>query len=258
MTRFPETDEDVAVAISMQFLAEKIFEPSLYGAVPQYSEILQVIIRSMGDYCSPIRDDYSTRAWSAEAWSAILAHPDYMTVRENQCKVLADNLFDRIAILCPQDKAEAFKGDLLEKCIKPAVALCEKFHTSLHKFHLKGSSLLFFGHGKKVRYLENFYASPDDMICINVLQNRKTLHLPKESSAHDGRALQRQVHPVGAVLPALYLQKAQRNENDPQEPIVVCKQKALVAYGLSAEWKRYKDAAERTLASKLLAIRIGI
>lgn len=55
MSIFSETDEDVAVAISMQFLAEKIFEPSLYGAVPQYSEILQVIIRSMGDYCSPIR-----------------------------------------------------------------------------------------------------------------------------------------------------------------------------------------------------------
>lgn len=96
------------------------------------------------------------------------------------------------------------------------------------------------------------------MICINALQNRKTLHLSKESSAHSERNSQRQLQPVGAVLPALYLQKAQRNENDPQEPIVVCKQKVLVAYGSSAEWKRYEDAVERTLVSKLLAIRIGI
>lgn len=180
-----------------------------------------------------------------------------MTARENRCNVLADHLFDRIAILCPQDKAEAFKGDLLDKCIKPAVTLCEKFHTSLHKFYFKNSPLLFFGRKKDLRYPHNLHEWLDNMICTNILQNRKTLHLSKESSAHSERNSQRQLQPVGAVLPALYLQKAQRNENDPQEPIVVCKQKALVAYGSSAEWKRYKDAAEQTIVSKLLAIRIG-
>ena len=57
MSTLSETDEDVAVAISMQFLVDRVFGSSLYGAVPQHSTILQSIIHSMGDYCSPIRGE---------------------------------------------------------------------------------------------------------------------------------------------------------------------------------------------------------
>lgn len=52
---FPETDEDIIIAIIMRFLDENIFQKILYGALPTEVQALSLVEASMQNHVEPKR-----------------------------------------------------------------------------------------------------------------------------------------------------------------------------------------------------------
>lgn len=232
ITEFPDTNQDAVTAIVMRFLHLEVFSKVLFDTVPNHVDILQQIEDSMRESVEPKRDLFAVRNWRAEAFTSLVSHPEFGSVRDERCKKLTVQLGKVFFILMPHlSSHKDLYISLDTKVIKPAMNLHEKIQTSIHLywFDLNEYGGLMAGGNDLARALE-LLDEFDQVDCDDVFNNRRRFNPAKLHSAHDRNEILHQLYPIGTLSPRLMMRQVGRGEII-REPSVVRKQRTLIAWG---------------------------
>ncbi len=66
------------------------------------------------------------RTWTAEAYHAILASPQFNAVRERRAKEMTHDLAHLLKVFVKKDRLQWFFQNLDANCVRPAMKLYEK------------------------------------------------------------------------------------------------------------------------------------
>ncbi|KAF6833718.1 hypothetical protein CMUS01_06465 [Colletotrichum musicola] len=251
---FPETDEDVIIAIIMRFLDENIFQKILYGALPTEVQTLTLIETSMQNHVEPKRDLFAIRTWSAEAYNAILSAHQFKKIRAASVEHLTRELASIFSILCARGKEESFHRQFEKHCIKPAMMLYEKMQVSTHHFYFDMNPYIMWGPEGELLSTPDFVDNLHDLDCRNILQNRKAFNVTKMDPPPTKRALYEHLLNVCTLAPALMMRQVGRKDVI-REPQVVRRQQMLVAYGPVEKRDSFQKDGDQTLLSHLCSAK---
>ncbi|KZL78432.1 hypothetical protein CT0861_04026 [Colletotrichum tofieldiae] len=251
---FPETDEDVIVAIIMRFLNDSIFQKVLYGSIANYVEVLSFVETALQNHVEPKRDLFAIRTWTAEAYNAILSSRDFTGCRDKKARELTVELAGVFKILCRKDKMEWFVKSMGEHCVRPAMQLYEKMLVSTNHFYFDINPYIMCGPNGEIQTSPDFFDNLQDIDCRNVLQNRKAVNLAKMDPPPSKMELYHHMLNVCTLTPALYMRRIGRNDSI-KEPQIVRRQQMLVAWGPQDKRAKFRENGERTLLYQLYCAR---
>ncbi|OHW89605.1 hypothetical protein CSPAE12_11829 [Colletotrichum incanum] len=251
---FPETDEDVIVAIIMRFLNDNIFQKVLYGSIGNYVEVLSFVETALQNHVEPKRDLFAIRTWTAEAYNAILSSRDFMGCRDKKMRELTTELAGIFKILCRKDKMEWTVKNFGEHCVKPAMQLYEKMLVSTNHFYFDINPYIMCGPNGEIQTSPDFFDNLQHLDCKNVLQNRKAVNLAKMDPPPSKMELYHNMLNVCTLTPALYMRQIGRNDSI-KEPQVVRRQQMLVAWGPQDKRVKFRETGDRTLLYHLYCAR---
>ncbi|KAF4980602.1 hypothetical protein FZEAL_3415 [Fusarium zealandicum] len=246
---FPETDEDIIMSMILRYLHDNIFQTVLYGSIHHYVEIVSFIENHMQASVEPKRDLFSVRSWTAEAYNALISAPQFRAVREKRRKEMIVELGEILKIFCTKEDWQWFLDNLSEQCVVPAMKLYEKMQVSTHHFYLDINPFIVRLAGE-LSMSPEFISSVKELDCKNMLQNRKAFSLDKMDPPPSRKELYHRLLNVCTVAPALYMRQIGQRDAI-KEPIVVRKQRMLVAWGSDEKRQAYLDDGDRTLVSRL-------
>ncbi|KAK2000893.1 hypothetical protein LX36DRAFT_629787 [Colletotrichum falcatum] len=251
---FPETDEDIVVAIIMRFLNDNIFQKVLYGSIADYVEVLSFVETALQNQVEPKRDLFAIRTWTAEAYNAILSSRDFTGCREKKERELTEEIASIFSILCRRDKMEWFSNNFGDHCIKPAMQLYEKMQVSTNHFYFDINPYIICGPDGEIETSPDFFDSLPELDCKNVLQNRKAVNLAKMDPQPSKMELYHHMLNVCTLTPALYMRQIGRNDSI-KEPQTVRRQQMLVAWGPQEKRIAFHENGDRTLLYHLYCAR---
>ncbi|KAK1658361.1 hypothetical protein BDP55DRAFT_565199 [Colletotrichum godetiae] len=247
---FPETDEDIVVAIIMRFINDNIFQKIMYGSIANYVEVLSFVETALQNHVDPKRDLFAIRTWTAEAYNAILSSRDFKGCREKKMRELTIELATIFKILSRKDKMEAFYKSFEQVCIKPAMQLYEKIQVSTNHFYFDINPYIVWGGDDEMQTSTDFLDSLQDLDCKNILQNRKAFNLMKIDPQPTKKELYHHLLNVCTLTPALYMRQIGRKDVI-KEPQLVRRQQMLVAWGPQEKRDKFQENGDRTLLSHL-------
>ncbi|KAK1977557.1 hypothetical protein LZ30DRAFT_601031 [Colletotrichum cereale] len=251
---FPETDEDIIVAIIMRFLNDNIFQKVLYGSIADYVEVLSLVETALQNYVEPKRDLFAIRTWTAEAYNAILSSRDFTGCRDKKARELTNELASMFRILCRRDQVEWFFKNFGDHCIKPAMQLYEKMQVSTNHFYFDINPYIICGPNGEIQTSPDFFDNLLDLDCKNVLQHRKAVNLAKMDPPPSKMELYHHMLNVCTLTPALYMRQIGRNDSI-KEPQTVRRQQMLVAWGSQEKRAKFHESGDRTLLYHLYCAR---
>ncbi|GKT44673.1 uncharacterized protein ColSpa_04854 [Colletotrichum spaethianum] len=251
---FPETDEDVIVAIIMRFLNDNIFQKVLYDAIASCVEVLSFVETALQNHVEPKRDLFAIRTWTAEAYNAILSSRQFMNCRDKKARELMNELAGIFKILCRRDQMEWFVKNFGEHCIKPAMQLYEKMLVSTNHFYFDINPYILCSPNGEIETSPDFFDCLHDLDCKNVLQNRKAVNLAKMDPPPSKMELYHHMLNVCTLTPALYMRQIGRNDSI-KEPQIVRRQQMLVAWGPQDKRAKFRESGDRTLLYHLYCAR---
>ncbi|KAK2051264.1 hypothetical protein LY76DRAFT_688464 [Colletotrichum caudatum] len=243
---FPETDEDIIVAIIMRFLNDNIFQKVLYGSIADYVEVLSFVETALQNQVEPKRDLFAIRTWTAEAYNAILSSRDFTCCRDKKARELTEELASVFKILCRRDKMEWFLNNFGDHCVKPAMHLYEKIQVSTNHFYFDINPYIICGPNGEIETSPDFLDNLRDLDCKNVLQNRKAVNFAKMDPPPSKMELYHHMFNVCTLTPALYMRQISRNDSI-KEPQTVRRQQMLVAWGPQEKRIKFHESGDRTL-----------
>ncbi|KAK2050056.1 hypothetical protein LZ31DRAFT_513383 [Colletotrichum somersetense] len=243
---FPETDEDIIVAIIMRFLNDNIFQKVLYGSIADYVEVLSFVETALQNQVEPKRDLFAIRTWTAEAYNAILSSRDFTCCRDKKARELTEELASVFKILCRRDKMEWFLNGFGDHCVKPAMQLYEKMQVSTNHFYFDINPYIICGPDGEIETSPDFLDNLLDLDCKNVLQNRKAVNFAKMDPPPSKMELYHHMFNVCTLTPALYMRQIGRNDSI-KEPQTVRRQQMLVAWGPQEKRIKFHESSDRTL-----------
>ncbi|KAL7941675.1 hypothetical protein V8C42DRAFT_334442 [Trichoderma barbatum] len=246
---FPETDEDIIVAIIMRFLNDHIFQKVLYGSAQNYTEMVSFIETQMQSAVEPKRDLFAVRTWTAESYSALMSAPQFKSVRTRRSRDMTLDLADILRIFCKKDKFAWFCQNIEENCIKPAMALYEKIQVSTHHFYLDIQPFIAWS-GSRFALSPEFVDNIEKLDCKNILQHRKAFNMSKIDPPPAKKDLYLNLFNVCTVAPALYIRQIGQRDAI-KAPSVVRKQQMLVAWGSEEERDEFVEDGKATLVALL-------
>lgn len=246
---FPETDEDIIVAIIMRYLNDHIFQKVLYGSGQQYTEMVSFIETQMQTAVEPKRDLFAVRTWTAESYNALMSAPQFKSVRARRSKDMTLDLADILRIFCKKDKFTWFCQNMEDNCVKPAMALYEKIQVSTHHFYLDIQPYISWS-GSRLSLSPEFVESIDKLDCRNILQNRKAFNMAKLDPQPTKKDLYVNLLNVCTVVPALYIRQIGQRDAI-KAPAVVRKQQMLVAWGPEEKRDKFTEEGDPSLVSHL-------
>ncbi|OHF00672.1 hypothetical protein CORC01_03989 [Colletotrichum orchidophilum] len=247
---FPETDEDIAVAIIMRFLNDNIFQKILYGAITNYVEVLSFVEIALQNHVDPKRDLFAIRTWTAEAYNAILSSREFKGCREKKMRELTIELAGIFRIFNRKDKIDGFYKSFEEHCIRPAMQLYEKIQVSTNHFYFDINPYIMWGGDDEMQTSTDFLDNLHDLDCKNILQNRKAFNLAKIDPQPTKKELYHHLLNVCTLTPALYMRQIGRKDVI-KEPQLVRRQQMLVAWGPQDKRDTFQENGDRTLLSQL-------
>ncbi|KXH56693.1 hypothetical protein CSAL01_10934 [Colletotrichum salicis] len=247
---FPETDEDVVVAIIIRFINDNIFQKIMYGSIANYVEVLSFVETALQNHVDPKRDLFAIRTWTAEAYNAILSSRDFKGCREKKMRELTIELATIFKIFSRKDKMDAFYKSFEQVCIKPAMQLYEKIQVSTNHFYFDINPYIVWGGDDELQTSPDFLDSLQDLDCKNILQNRKAFTLAKIDPQPTKKELYHHLLNICTLTPALYMRQIGRKDVI-KEPQLVRRQQMLVAWGPQAKRDKFQENGDRTLLSYL-------
>jgi len=197
----------------------------------------------------------------AEGYLAIMASPQFSSVRDKHAKEMTVALARLLRIFAKSDDVPGFILNMEEHCVRPAMRLYEKLQVSTHHFYLDLNPYLFWGAAggtgsdPQILASEDFYHHLDDFDCRNLVQNRKAVALAKMNPPPGLAELRRDMYNVCTVTPALYMRRVGRKDAI-KEPILVRKQQMLVAYGSQEKRAKFMQG-ERTILNHIYHYKIN-
>ncbi|OLN87211.1 hypothetical protein CCHL11_03529 [Colletotrichum chlorophyti] len=248
---FPETDEDLAIAIILRFLNENIFQRILYGTISNYVEALGFVEGALQTQVEPKRDIFAIRTWTAEAYNAILSSHPFKGCRAKKTEELTKELAGIFKLFCKKDHVAQFHEEFEKNCVVPAMRLYEKIQVSTNHFYFDINPYIMWGSQEG-----QFQTSPEFMTdlrnldCRNILQNRKAFNLDKIDPEPSQKELHYHLLNVCTIAPALYMRQIGRKDVI-RPPQSVRKQQMLVAWGTQEKRDMFQHDSERTLLSHL-------
>ncbi|KAJ0148140.1 hypothetical protein CTA2_723 [Colletotrichum tanaceti] len=251
---FPETDEDIVVAIIMRFLNENIFQTVLYGSLANCVEVISSVETLLQNHVEPKRDLFAIRTWTAEAYNAILSSREFGLLREKKTRELANELAGIFKIYCRKDKLEWLFRNMAERCVEPATRLYEKILVSTDHFYFDINPYVMCGPHGEILTSPDFFDGLRDLDCRNVLQNRRAVNVAKMDPAPARAELDLHMLNVCALHPALYMRRIGRNDSI-KEPQLVRRQQMLVAWGPQDRRAEFRQGGHRTLLYSLYCDR---
>ncbi|TFA99437.1 hypothetical protein CCMA1212_008747 [Trichoderma ghanense] len=246
---FPETDEDIIVAIIMRYLNDHIFQKVLYGSAQQYTEMVSFIETQMQTAVEPKRDLFAVRTWTAESYNALMSAPQFKGVRTRRSRDMTLDLADILRIFCKKDKFTWFCQNMEDNCVKPAMALYEKIQVSTNHFYLDIQPYIAWS-GSRLSLSPEFVESVDKLDCRNILQNRKAFNMAKLDPQPTKKELYLNLLNVCTVVPALYIRQIGQRDAI-KAPAVVRKQQMLVAWGPEEKRDKFTEEGDPSLVSLL-------
>ncbi|KAH0490468.1 hypothetical protein TgHK011_001935 [Trichoderma gracile] len=246
---FPETDEDIIVAIIMRYLNDHIFQKVLYGSAQQYTEMVSFIETQMQTAVEPKRDLFAVRTWTAESYNALMSAPQFKGVRTRRSRDMTLDLADILRIFCKKDKFTWFCQNMEDNCVKPAMALYEKIQVSTHHFYLDIQPYISWS-GSRLSLSPEFVESIDKLDCRNILHNRKAFNMAKLDPPPTKKELYVNMLNVCTVVPALYIRQIGQRDAI-KAPAVVRKQQMLVAWGPEEKRDKFTEEGDPSLVSLL-------
>ncbi|GFP52623.1 hypothetical protein TASIC1_0001077500 [Trichoderma asperellum] len=242
---FPETDEDIIVAIIMRFLNDHIFQKVLYGSAATYTEMVSFIETQMQTAVEPKRDLFAVRTWTAESYNALMSAPQFRSVRARRSRDLTITLADVLRIFCKKDKYQWFCQNMEERCIRPAMALYEKLQIATHHFYLDIQPYISWS-GNHIAHSQEFYECVENLDCKNILHNRKAFNMNKLDPRPTKTDLYDNLLNVCTVVPALYIRQIGQRDAI-KAPSIVRKQQVLVAWGPGEKREKFTEGADESL-----------
>ncbi|KAM0264685.1 hypothetical protein ACHAQJ_000510 [Trichoderma viride] len=247
---FPETDEDIIVAIIMRFLNDHIFQKVLYGSATEYTGMVSFIETQMQSAVEPKRDLFAVRTWTAESYNALMSAPQFRGVRARRSRDMTVSLADSLRIFCKKDKHPWFYQNMEERCIKPAMALYEKLQVATHHFYLDIQPYISWSPGNRIAPSEEFYECIEKLDCRNILHNRKAFNLAKLDLRPTKSELYSNLLNVCTVVPALYIRQIGQRDAI-KAPSIVRKQQMLVAWGPEEKREKFTEEGDPSLVHML-------
>ncbi|KAH6606693.1 hypothetical protein Trco_005846 [Trichoderma cornu-damae] len=247
---FPETDEDIVVAIILRFLNDHIFQKVLYGSVQNYIEMVSFLETQMQSAVEPKRDLFAVRTWTAESYNALMSAPQFKTVRARRSRDMTMDLADVLRIFCKKDKWQWFCQNTEERCIKPAMALYEKLQVSTHHFYLDIQPYISWSPGARLTLSQEFVECVEKLDCRNILHNRKAFHVAKIDPRPAKSDLYVNLLNVCTVVPALYIRQIGQRDAI-KAPSIVRKQQVLVAWGPEEKRAKFVEEGDQSLVALL-------
>jgi hypothetical protein len=123
----------------------------------------------------------------------------------------------------------------MRNVIQPAISLHAKFQTATSEYYVgELDSLNWAQVSANDRFPSTTLAVIDDLRnlkCINLLKNQKLFHLDKSDPKPTTRELLNNFRVFMTISPALYLRRCTQGGNAISEPVLVCPQQVLVAWG---------------------------
>ncbi|RFU81307.1 hypothetical protein TARUN_881 [Trichoderma arundinaceum] len=253
---FPETDEDIIVAIVMRFLNDHIFQKVLYGSAQNYTEMVSFIETQMQSAVEPKRADgfvtdlFAVRTWTGESYNALMSAPQFKGVRTRRSRDLTIELADTLRIFCKKDKYSWFCQNMEERCIKPAMALYEKLQVSTHHFYLDIQPYISWSPGSRLSLSPEFVEGIEKLDCRNILHNRKAFNMARIDPRPTKNDLYVKLLNVCTVVPALYIRQIGQRDAI-KAPSIVRKQQMLVAWGPEEKRDKFVEEGDQSLVALL-------
>ncbi|KAK1250514.1 hypothetical protein MKX08_010517 [Trichoderma sp. CBMAI-0020] len=247
---FPETDEDIIVAVIMRFLNDHIFQKVLYGSASNYTDMVSFIETQMQTAVEPKRDLFAVRTWTAESYNALMSAPQFRGIRARRSRDLTIGLAEVLRIFCKKDKHSWFYQNTEDRCIKPAMALYEKLQVATHHFYLDIQPYISWSGSNHIAHSQEFHECVENLDCRNILHNRKAFNMNKM----DPRPTKADIHTnllnVCTVVPALYIRQIGQRDAI-KAPSIVRKQQMLVAWGSDEKKEKFTEEGDESLVHML-------
>ncbi|KAL7927806.1 hypothetical protein ACQKWADRAFT_13779 [Trichoderma austrokoningii] len=247
---FPETDEDIIVAVIMRYLNDHIFQKVLYGSISNYTDMVSFIETQMQSAVEPKRDLFAVRTWTAESYNALMSAPQFRAVRTRRSKELTVGLAETLRIFCKKEKHPWFYQNTEERCIKPAMALYEKLQVATHHFYLDIQPYISWSGSNHIAHSPEFLECVEDLDCRNILHNRKAFNMNKMDPRPTKADLYNNLLNVCTVVPALYMRQIGQRDAI-KAPSIVRKQQMLVAWGSDEKKDKFTEGADESLVHML-------
>lgn len=164
---------------------------------------------------------------------------------------MARHICSLLEIFCAETDRERFGTSCLEKVVKPAVQLQEKFLTLTHHFYVSIQSHTI---SNSCFELGHFLDDIGDLSCENILDDRRHIKVSKEDLLSGNRRLPEKLVNVLTIAPALYLRQVERG-NAVKSPIVLRKQHTLVAYGSREKLAEFMANGTQTLMDRICSLQ---
>ncbi|KAH8677907.1 hypothetical protein BX600DRAFT_431217 [Xylariales sp. PMI_506] len=227
---FPDTNQDVAVAMIMRFLYREVLSTVLCNTEPAVLDVLKKIEDAMRKNVQPQRDVFTVRNWRAETFNSLIHHGEFVTSQYRCCQRLSTELAAYFAFFDPSSKLNMLSS-LENEIIRPAMLLQQKIQTSIHHFYFELSVYEFDSHAMaQLPRSALLLHELDKVECEDVLNNRKKIDITKVSPPPSREEALEHMYPICVTSPRLMMRQVGRG-NVIRDPTIVRKQKVLVAWG---------------------------
>ncbi|XXH01549.1 hypothetical protein Hte_007909 [Hypoxylon texense] len=170
----PDMNQDVLIAFIWRWLQESIFSTILCSTIPDVAKVIDGIAVSMDEYINPKPSLYVTRTWRSQAYLTLVEHPVIKKHRNKTVHELSKQLATMLGFMRLDADESKFIRSISENIVEPALALHEKFLTSIRDFNLH--------YDPNFRAGERFggeYSHLEGVDCHDIARNRRKLDVDK-------------------------------------------------------------------------------
>ncbi|KAL7619711.1 hypothetical protein AAE478_010253 [Parahypoxylon ruwenzoriense] len=213
--RFLNKWTDISGAIGVRDIDQQV----LGNAV----DVLSGIESAMNENMDPKPDLFAIRSWRAQAYLAMVAHPNVKELRKNAAQLQSERLARALGFISCDNNRRGFLESISLQLVEPAISLHEKFLTSINEFRLDMAPI---PAGKKYNGSES---QLNNLNCIDIASNDRKLTMEKLQPKPSTADIRKNLYVICSICPALTVIEAGRGRFL-KEPAIVYKERLLVAW----------------------------
>ncbi|OTA86923.1 hypothetical protein M434DRAFT_15688 [Hypoxylon sp. CO27-5] len=219
-----DIDQEILNAFILRYLWEHVFSTVLCNVADNVVNVLDGLENAMNESTDPKPDTFCIKSWRAQAYHAMIAHPETRKVLNGVQNKLSAHLVYLLGFIGREKNKAGFEESISTNIIDPALKLHEKFLTSTNDFHLEMDHS--FRPGQK---FNGEVAQLRGLHCVDVAKNYRNFIIDKLDPKPSVEDLRRNLHILCSTHPALIVTEVGPGRSL-KEPVVICKEQMLVAW----------------------------